>query len=67
MAPVIVDRLSDLIATLKSLGYTIVLVEQNTSFVQSLADRFVVVERGAAVLNLIATELQTKSELVERY
>ena len=67
LAPVIVDRLSDLIATLKSLGYTIVLVEQNTSFVQSLADRFVVVERGAAVLNLIATELQTKSELVERY
>lgn len=67
LAPVIVDRLQDLIARLKTLQYTILLVEQNTHFVEDLADRHLVVERGQVVLQLTAKELRSSAELLERY
>jgi len=67
LAPVIVDRLFDLINRLKSLGYTIVLVEQNTHFVEPLADRLIVVERGETVLHVTAAELASNAALIDRY
>jgi branched-chain amino acid transport system ATP-binding protein len=67
LAPVIVDRLFDLITRLKSLRYTVVLVEQNTHFAAPLADRLVVVERGEAVLHIASAELASKQALVDRY
>jgi branched-chain amino acid transport system ATP-binding protein len=67
LAPVIVDRLLELITRLKSLNYTILLVEQNTHFVEGLADRHVVVERGKVVLQVTAEELASSAELLERY
>ncbi|HVF17313.1 MAG TPA: ABC transporter ATP-binding protein, partial [Steroidobacteraceae bacterium] len=42
LAPVIVNKLADMIRTLKSKGYTIVMVEQNFRFAAPLADRFYV-------------------------
>ncbi|MGQ3072252.1 MAG: ABC transporter ATP-binding protein, partial [Ferrovibrionaceae bacterium] len=39
LAPVIVDRIGELIRQLKGQGYTIVLVEQNVQFAAELADR----------------------------
>jgi branched-chain amino acid transport system ATP-binding protein len=67
LAPVIVDRLFNLMTRLKSLGYTIVLVEQNTHFVEPLADRLIVVERGEAVLHVTAAELASSVSLIDRY
>ena len=67
LAPVIVDRLLDLIVRLKAPGATILLVEQNTHFVEGLADRHFVVERGQVVLHLTAHELAARAELLERY
>ncbi|MBX9587707.1 MAG: ABC transporter ATP-binding protein [Hyphomonadaceae bacterium] len=67
LAPVIVDRLLELITRLKSLNYTILLVEQNTHFVEDLADRHFVVERGQVVLHVTAAELASSAELLERY
>ncbi|KAB2920513.1 MAG: ABC transporter ATP-binding protein [Hyphomicrobiaceae bacterium] len=67
LAPVIVDRLLDLILRLKALSYTILLVEQNTHFVEGLADRHFVVERGQVVLHVTADELAASAELLERY
>lgn len=67
LAPVIVDRLFDLMTSLKSLGYTIVLVEQNTHFVEPLADRLIVVERGEAVLHVTSAEFGANAALINRY
>lgn len=67
LAPVIVDRLLELIVRLKALNYTILLVEQNTHFVEGLADRHFVVERGQVVLHVTAEELVANAELLERY
>jgi branched-chain amino acid transport system ATP-binding protein len=49
LAPVIVQKLGELIRTLKSKGFTVVLVEQNFRFAAPLADRFYVMERGRIV------------------
>lgn len=66
LAPVIVDRLFDLITELKSRGYTILLVEQNKFFAEPLADRFLVVERGKVAMALTGAELSEKADLVDR-
>src|SRR3954467_13759004 len=44
LAPVIVQKLAEVIRSLKARGYTILLVEQNFRFAAPLADRFYVVE-----------------------
>ncbi|MFC7053345.1 ABC transporter ATP-binding protein [Hansschlegelia quercus] len=49
LAPVIVERIAEVIQRLKADGYTIILVEQNLRFAQSIAGRFVVVEQGRVV------------------
>jgi branched-chain amino acid transport system ATP-binding protein len=67
LAPVIVDRLFDLMLTLKARGYTIVLVEQNTHFAEPLADRLLVIEHGHIVLRLTPAELAANATLVDRY
>lgn len=66
LAPVIVDRLFDLITELKSREYTILLVEQNKYFAEPLADRFLVVEHGDVTMQLSASELAAQAELVDR-
>ena len=66
LAPVIVDRLFDLIQELKSRGYTILLVEQNKYFAAPLADRFLVVEHGDITMRLTSEELESKADLVDR-
>lgn len=67
LAPTIVDSLSDTIITLRSLGYTILMIEQNFEFAALLADRFLVMERGRIVLELNQSELGAKTELINRY
>jgi branched-chain amino acid transport system ATP-binding protein len=49
-----------MIVTLKSRGYTIVMVEQNFRFAAPLADRFYVMEHGAIVEHFEAKELEGK-------
>ncbi|WP_370263234.1 ABC transporter ATP-binding protein [Limnobacter sp.] len=60
LAPVIVQALASMITTLKSKGYTIVMVEQNFRFAAPLADRFYVVEHGCVVEQFAATDLDEK-------
>lgn len=64
LAPVIVQTLARMIATLKAKGYTIVMVEQNFRFAAPLADRFYVMEHGQIVLQLAASELAAKMPLL---
>ena len=49
LAPVIVQTLARVIATLRERGYTVLLVEQNFRFAAPLADRFLVMEHGRIV------------------
>lgn len=60
LAPVIVQGLARMILTLKSKGYTIVMVEQNFRFAAPLADRFYVMEHGQIVETFASSELNAK-------
>jgi branched-chain amino acid transport system ATP-binding protein len=60
LAPVIVQRLGEIIRQLKQKDYTIVLVEQNFRFAAPLADRMLVVEHGQIVAEIAQHELSDK-------
>lgn len=49
LAPVIVKQIHRTVQTLKQMGFTIILVEQNLKFALDVADRHYVVEHGAVV------------------
>jgi branched-chain amino acid transport system ATP-binding protein len=49
LAPVIVQQIGNVIRTLKSKGFTILLVEQNFRFAATVADRHYVVEHGRVI------------------
>ena len=67
LAPVIVQTLGRVIRTLKSKGYTIVLVEQNFRFAAPLADRHYVMEHGRIVATVRKDELASKTEMLNEY
>jgi branched-chain amino acid transport system ATP-binding protein len=60
LAPVIVQRLGEIIRLLKQRDYTIVLVEQNFRFAAPLADRMFVVEHGQIVTEIAQHELNDR-------
>jgi branched-chain amino acid transport system ATP-binding protein len=60
LAPVIVQKLAEMVVTLRRQGYTIVMVEQNFRFAAPLADRFLVMEHGRI------TQQFTQAQLPER-
>jgi branched-chain amino acid transport system ATP-binding protein len=65
LAPVIVQKLLQVIQELKQKGLTIVLVEQNFHFASALADRVYVVERGRIVLGIEKAQLTQKQDVLE--
>ncbi|SDR56122.1 amino acid/amide ABC transporter ATP-binding protein 2, HAAT family [Rhizobiales bacterium GAS191] len=60
LAPVIVQRIGEVLQMLKTRGMTIVLVEQNFHFARKLADRYVVIENGRAIDHFAASGLDAK-------
>lgn len=60
LAPVIVQALARMINTLRSKGYTVVMVEQNFRFAAPLADRFYVMEHGRIVETFASNQLDEK-------
>ena len=60
LAPVIVQKLAEMVVSLRKQGYTIVMVEQNFRFAAPLADRFLVMEHGQI------TQEFTQAQLPER-
>ena len=67
LAPVIVQKLAEMIRTLKTRGYTIVLVEQNFRFAAPLADRFYVMEHGRIVKQFDQAELGQNMGMLQEY
>ncbi|UVK39838.1 ABC transporter ATP-binding protein [Mesorhizobium sp. AR10] len=57
LAPVIVQRIGELLATLKKRGMTILLVEQNFRFASRVADRFYLMEHGKVMAGFPVGEL----------
>lgn len=49
LAPVIVEKLAEVVTALRAEGYTVLMVEQNFHFAAPLADRFVVMDHGEVV------------------
>jgi branched-chain amino acid transport system ATP-binding protein len=66
LAPVIVEKLAEVIVRLKERGFTIVMVEQNFRFASRLADRLYVVERGRVALEVPSEQITEKQEDLDR-
>ncbi|MEN9588881.1 MAG: High-affinity branched-chain amino acid transport ATP-binding protein LivF [Pseudomonadota bacterium] len=67
LAPLMVQKIGDLIATLHKLGKTIVLAEQNLHFCLGLADRAVVIDKGTDVFCGTIHELNDNADIKQRY
>ena len=67
LAPVIVQRLAQIIHQLKEKGFTILLVEQNFRFAAPLADRMYVVEHGQVAAEIQQHELEQKREFLQEF
>lgn len=67
LAPVINEKLAEVLMKLKERGLTILLVEQNFRFAAPIADRHYVMEHGHIVEEIRADELEAKTELLNRY
>ena len=67
LAPVIVQKLGDVIRTLKAKGFTVVLVEQNFRFAAPLADRFYVMEHGRIVEQFAQRELASHMGMLHEF
>ena len=67
LAPVIIEQIGRTIAKLKQDGFTIILVEQNFRFAQTVADRHYVVEQGKVIDMIPNAELDANIDKLHRY
>ena len=67
LAPVIVQRIGEVIRQLKGRGFTILLVEQNFRFAATVADRHYVMEDGRVVDTIAAADVQQNVGKLQAY
>ena len=67
LAPVIVQKLAEMVLALRKQGYTIVMVEQNFRFAAPLADRFMVMEHGEVIQQFTQAELPSRLDTLHEY
>jgi branched-chain amino acid transport system ATP-binding protein len=67
LAPVIVQQIGRTIARLKREGFTILLVEQNFRFAQTVADRYYIVDHGRVVDLIANAALEASMDKVRAY
>ena len=67
LAPIMVQKIGDLIENLRQQGTTIVLAEQNLHFCLGLADRAVVIDKGCDVFVGSIAELNANADIKKRY
>ena len=67
LAPVIVQKLAEMVVALRKQGYTIVMVEQNFRFAAPLADRFMVMEHGQVIQQFTQAELPGRIDKLHEY
>jgi len=67
LAPVIVQRIGEIIRQLKQRGFTILLVEQNFHFAATVADRHYVMEDGRVVDMIAAADVAQSVDKLQAY
>ncbi|MBB5693804.1 ABC transporter ATP-binding protein [Roseomonas pecuniae] len=67
LAPVIVQQIGAMIREIKSRGFTVLLVEQNFRFAQTVADRHYVMEHGRVVDSVANHEMASSMERLHEY
>lgn len=67
LAPVVVKRLKELMAGLSRAGITILLAEQNLSFIEGLAERVYILDKGAIVHEGTLENILSDEDLKARY
>ena len=67
LAPVIVQKIGEVIRTLKARGFTVLLVEQNFHFAATVADRHYVMENGRVVDMIPAPEVERNIDRLHAY
>ncbi len=67
LAPVIVQRIGEIIRQLKGRGFTILLVEQNFHFAATVADRHYVMEDGRVVDTVAAADVEQNLGKLQAY
>ncbi len=66
LAPVIVQRIGDVLKKLKERGMTVVLVEQNFRFASKVADRFYLMDHGQMVADFPVAELPDQMPMLHK-
>ena len=67
LAPVIVQKLAEMVLALREQGFTVLMVEQNFRFAAPLADRFLVMEHGQVIQAFTQAELPSRLERLHEY
>jgi branched-chain amino acid transport system ATP-binding protein len=67
LAPLVVDKLKEQIASLKSRGLSVVLAEQNLDFVLELSDRIYILEKGKVKFHGTPEDVRQNPDLIKRY
>ena len=67
LAPVIVQQIGAMIREIKARGFTVLLVEQNFRFAQTVADRHYVVEQGKVIDMIQNAELDANIDKLHSY
>jgi branched-chain amino acid transport system ATP-binding protein len=67
LAPLLVERIFDLLKEIRAQGTTILLVEQNAQMALNLADRGYVIESGSIVLEDSASDLLGNDQVRKAY
>ena len=66
LAPVIVQRIGEVLKTLKERGMTVLLVEQNFRFASRIADRFYLMDHGRMVADFPVRELPERMDMLHK-
>ncbi len=66
LAPVIVQRIGEVLQKLKGRGMTILLVEQNFRFASRIADRFYLMDHGQMVSEFPVAELSERMDMLHK-
>ena len=67
LAPVIIDQIGATVRKLKQDGFTIILVEQNFRFAQTVADRHYIVDQGKVIDMIPNAELDANIDKLHSY
>jgi branched-chain amino acid transport system ATP-binding protein len=67
LAPIIVERVADLVTELNEEGISVLLVEQNVAVASELADRVYILDKGHIVYEGTPEDLDANPEVRDRH